>query len=130
MDIKTTDTDTIGYTKQVYNDENMGDFNGKPYSIFSFVKGNEFLEAYEDWGYGFPQYDLSSLLWQDGKDYIVFDQGGDSIACIALLTEQNDYDIKAFNIYWMILMDMNELCYHFETTLPGTATINANNYYN
>lgn len=130
LDIKTTDTDTIGYTKQVYNDENMGDFNGKPYSIFSFVKGNEFLEAYEDWGYGFPQYDLSSLLWQDGKDYIVFDQGGDSIACIALLTEQNDYDIKAFNIYWMILMDMNELCYHFETTLPGTATINANNYYN
>lgn len=130
LDIKTTDTDTIGYTKQVHNDEDMGDFNGKPYSIFSFVKGNEFLEAYEDWGYGFPQYDLSSLLWQDGKDYIIFDQGGDSIACIALLTEQNDYDIKAFNIYWMILMDMNELCYHFETTLPGTATINANNYYN
>ena len=122
LNIKTTDTATIGYTKQIYNEE--------PYSIFSFVKGNKFLEAYEDWGYGFPQYDLSSLLWQDGKEYITFDQGGDSIACIASLTEQNDYDIKAFNIYWMILMDMNELCYHFETTLPGTATINANNYYN
>lgn len=122
LNIKTTDTATIGYTKQIYNEE--------PYSIFSFVKGNKFLEAYEDWGYGFPQYDLSSLLWQDGKEYITFDQGGDSIACIASLTEQNDYNIKAFNIYWMILMDMNELCYHFETTLPGTATINANNYYN
>ena len=126
LDIKTEGTDTIGYSKLISNRETVWEFNGKPYSLFSFSKGDTNLELYEDHGSGFPQLNRSVLLWQNGEEYIAFDQGGDSIACIAYLTAQNNYDIKDFNIYWMILYDMKELRYHFETSLAGTVTIERN----
>ncbi len=123
LDIKTEGSNTIGYSKLTFNSETVGEYNGQPYSIFGLSKHNTNLEAYEDHGSGFPQLNQSVLLWQNGTDYIAFGQAGDSIAGVAELTLQNEYDIKDFNIYWMILYDMKELRYHFETSIAGTVTI-------
>ena len=117
LDIKTEGSNTIGYSKLTFNSETVGESNGQPYPIFSFLKKSENLEVFEN---------LSVILWQNGTDYIALRQAGDSLAGVADLTAQNDYDIKNCNIYWMILVDMHELRYHFETSLAGTVTIENN----